>query len=291
MQNSARIVHVSDLHLEPAGHEQYPGLAGRLERIRGDIAGLRPDLVIATGDLTNRGSHRSADFELARQWLDELGAPYLAVPGNHDLGANRSRGVLFPDTERYEDVPYAQTGYAQVFGREAVTSASVGDISVFGLALREDDPDGALAHLECALAESTGPIVIAGHYPVVPTRDWPSAEAFGAQGYVDRAAPRLAEIIRSNRRVIAYLCGHVHVTSQHTIGTNCQQFTAGGLGPGAASLRVYDWDGSSWSYSALDVEGPHVFWENFTDLARQDPLFSSGTAAERAGSWMPVSNW
>lgn len=287
MGDIVRIVHVSDLHLEAADGEQYPGLAERLARIRGIVGALGPDLVVATGDLTNRGSQRPADFRLAQQWLDALDVPYLALPGNHDLGANCARGELFPETERYEPCSFPQTGYAQAFGPEPVTRTTVGGISVFGAALREGDPDGTLDELERSLAETSGPVVIAGHYPVVPTREWSSELAFGAQGYVDRTAPRLAQIIRRNTHVVAYLCGHVHLISTRPIGTHCRQFTSGGLGPGAAALRVYEWDGASWSYGTRDVEGPQFFWERFSAVARQDPLFSRGAPAEREGTWSP----
>lgn len=290
MDKKTRIVHVSDLHLEPAGKEQYAGLAARLERISEVVAGLEPDFVVATGDLTNRGSHQPADFQLAKQWLEELQIPYLATPGNHDLGANRTRSELFPDTEHYEARPYPQTGYAQIFGRKVVTRAVVGDLSIFGIALREDDPDGALERLERMLAKTAGPVVVAGHYPAVPARPWPCTGAFGAQGYVDDSAPRLAQIILNNHHVIAYLCGHVHVTSKAPIGAHCQQFTAGGLGPGAAALRIYEWDGQTWSYSTNNVDGPQHFWETFSELARENPHFSSGTPTERTGTWSPPLN-
>ena len=44
---------------------------------------LRPELVIASGDLSNRG--RIVELEQAKALLDRLPAPTLAVPGNHDL--------------------------------------------------------------------------------------------------------------------------------------------------------------------------------------------------------------
>jgi len=290
MDVSIRIVHVSDMHLEPAENEQYPGLAERVERIADVIRSLHPDLVVATGDLTNRGSSRAEDLDLAKRWLDGLRAPYLAVPGNHDLGANRKRGELFPEAERYEESPYAQTGYARAFGQNVITRAAIGDLTVFGIALREEDPDGALDQLARALTASKGPVVVAGHYPVVAARDWPSAEAFGSQGYVDEAAPRLVNLIRGNPQVIAYLCGHVHLTSLRPIGERCQQFTAGGVGPGAAALRLYEWDGRDWSYATLDVEGPQTFWEDFSESARRDPHFSTGASAERDGTWSPPAH-
>jgi 3',5'-cyclic AMP phosphodiesterase CpdA len=74
---AARILHVSDLHIgtheDPAVDEALAVLAER----------IGPELVIATGDLANRG--RRGEEERAHALLSSLGAPVLAVPGNHDL--------------------------------------------------------------------------------------------------------------------------------------------------------------------------------------------------------------
>ena len=282
-----RILHVSDLHLERAGTEQYPGLFDRLQRIREVARGLRPDLVVATGDLTNRGASAPVDFALARDWLEGFGVPYVVVPGNHDLGANRERGVQFPQYEAYEEGDYPSTGYGRAFGANLVAAAQLGDLTFLGVPLREDDPDGALAALSAAIDRAPGRVVVAGHYPAVLTRVPTLPEAFGAHGYVDRAAERLREVLDSSEKVIAYLCGHVHLTSTRQVGRRCVQFTAGGLGPGAAALRLYEWDGETWWFETHDVEGPQVFWEIGSVQARRDPYFSRGTAAEREGSWHP----
>jgi 3',5'-cyclic AMP phosphodiesterase CpdA len=72
-----RILHVSDLHFG-AGDEPVvePALAGLLEQVA-------PELVIASGDLTNRG--RRAEHERAAAFLRSLRLPVIAVPGNHDI--------------------------------------------------------------------------------------------------------------------------------------------------------------------------------------------------------------
>jgi len=72
-----RALHVSDLH---AGKHEAPGLAEALAALTSEVD---PDLVIATGDLSHRC--RAEQFARARQLLDRLGAPVLAVPGNHDI--------------------------------------------------------------------------------------------------------------------------------------------------------------------------------------------------------------
>jgi 3',5'-cyclic AMP phosphodiesterase CpdA len=72
-----RILHVSDLHF---GARDDPILAHGLATLIEDVD---PELVIASGDLTNRG--RRDEHERAAAFLKRLGPPVLAIPGNHDI--------------------------------------------------------------------------------------------------------------------------------------------------------------------------------------------------------------
>lgn len=47
------------------------------------VAERRPDLVVVSGDLTQRA--KPLQFRQARRFLEGLGLPFLAVPGNHDV--------------------------------------------------------------------------------------------------------------------------------------------------------------------------------------------------------------
>ncbi len=82
-----RLVHVSDLHF---GHHDPAVAAG----LAADIATQAPDLVVASGDFTQRGT--ASEFALAGTFLAQLRAPVFAVPGNHDLGRNLIRRFLDP---------------------------------------------------------------------------------------------------------------------------------------------------------------------------------------------------
>lgn len=74
---AARILHVSDAHIG-RGDDHAP-----LEALRTLAARVRPELIVATGDLTHRG--RRDQLERSAEILRDLGAPLLAVPGNHDI--------------------------------------------------------------------------------------------------------------------------------------------------------------------------------------------------------------
>jgi hypothetical protein len=67
---------LSDLHF---GRED----ARVVEAVLEDVAAGRPDLIVVSGDLTQRARRRQ--FEAARAFLDRLPAPVLVVPGNHDV--------------------------------------------------------------------------------------------------------------------------------------------------------------------------------------------------------------
>jgi 3',5'-cyclic AMP phosphodiesterase CpdA len=73
-----RIAHLSDLHF--GRHDD--ALAGGLAA---DVASQTPDVVIVSGDFTQHGT--SEEFARARDFLDTLEAPLVAVPGNHDIPA------------------------------------------------------------------------------------------------------------------------------------------------------------------------------------------------------------
>lgn len=71
-----RIVHISDLHFGRARAE----LVDPLLTV---IAALAPDLVVMSGDLTQRA--KAAEFRDGMAMMRRIAAPVLMVPGNHDM--------------------------------------------------------------------------------------------------------------------------------------------------------------------------------------------------------------
>ena len=72
-----RILHFSDLHFGARDDPAFQQAIGAF------AAQAQPELIVATGDLTNRG--RPAQHDRAAAFLRGLGAPVVAVPGNHDI--------------------------------------------------------------------------------------------------------------------------------------------------------------------------------------------------------------
>lgn len=92
------LLHLSDTHF---GTERPAVVRGLLQL----AAGLRPDLLVLSGDVTQRA--RTVEFRAARSFCDTLPAvPCLAIPGNHDIPLLNLAGRLLH--------PYR--GWSAVFG-------------------------------------------------------------------------------------------------------------------------------------------------------------------------------
>ena len=79
---STRILQISDLHLS----REYPLFLHNWQVVSGMIRDLAPDLVVVSGDLSLAEPDRNDDLVFAGEQLMALGVPFLALPGNHDIG-------------------------------------------------------------------------------------------------------------------------------------------------------------------------------------------------------------
>lgn len=86
------LVHLSDLHF---CHVDEALLAPLIRH----VAELKPDLVVVSGDLTQRA--RPREFREARRFLDALPAPRLVVPGNHDVPLYNVFQRFFQPLDKY----------------------------------------------------------------------------------------------------------------------------------------------------------------------------------------------
>lgn len=92
-----KILHISDLHFGPP---YVPAAGAALLRA---APSLEPDLVVVSGDLTQRAKRRQ--FEDARRFLDQLPrVPQLVIPGNHDVPLYRVFERVFKPHDLYREL-------------------------------------------------------------------------------------------------------------------------------------------------------------------------------------------
>jgi predicted MPP superfamily phosphohydrolase len=107
-----RVAHLTDLH---AGETEF----GYLTRILRRVAGLKPDLVLVTGDVIH---HTREWAQPAARLLGDTfvraGIPTVVSFGNHDFGYARRPGEA-PDWDLHVAVVHALTGHGCVVLRNA----------------------------------------------------------------------------------------------------------------------------------------------------------------------------
>ena len=134
------LLQVSDPHF---GTERPPVV----EALVALAAQIRPDLVVLSGDITQRA--RADQFTAARAVMDRLGAPLLALPGNHDI-------PLFDLWSRFVQ-PYAR--YSVAFGDDLSPVFASSDLMVLGVnttrARRHKDGEVSGAQID-AVSERLG---------------------------------------------------------------------------------------------------------------------------------------
>src|SRR5438132_1151486 len=80
--NLSRVLQISDTHLS----RMKPHFAANWAPLREWVRRQNADVIIHTGDLTVDGADHEEDMREGAQLMRSLSAPFLAVPGNHDVG-------------------------------------------------------------------------------------------------------------------------------------------------------------------------------------------------------------
>lgn len=165
-----RILHVSDIHLNPLGVEVTRELADQFD----------VDAVLDTGDITSFGHPLEGEFGELLQGLD---VPYYLVPGNHDSAANqatlgRFANVTVIDGDVVEIAGVRVLGVAHpTFTADNRTSKEEVDRDLAAQGrrtaalVRRLEPDVLAVHDPGGARASFGhvPLVLAGH---VHRRSW-----------------------------------------------------------------------------------------------------------------------
>jgi 3',5'-cyclic AMP phosphodiesterase CpdA len=187
-----RLAHLSDLHF---GRED-PAMA---EVLLADLAALRPDLTVVSGDLTQRA--RRGQFTAAAGFLSRIAGPRLVVPGNHDI-------PLFDVARRVAD-PLGR--YRRYVGPDLDPFFQDDEMAVLGLNTARPSrwKDGRVSRAQVAgIRRRFGSVpgslfkVMVTHHPFVPAPADPSPPRLERAGEALEAAEGCG--------VELFLAGHLH---------------------------------------------------------------------------------
>jgi predicted MPP superfamily phosphohydrolase len=149
------LAHLSDLHFDRVDR-------GVLEALRRRLKALAPDLVVISGDLTQRA--RAHQFRAARAFLDSLPKPQVVVPGNHDVPLYNLFARFF--------APLA--GYRRVIAQDVEPGFVDNEIAVLGINTARSlvFKGGRVSEAQCArVCEALGRLegartrIVVSHHP------------------------------------------------------------------------------------------------------------------------------
>lgn len=203
------IAQISDFHVRAHGEEGTFGIDNNAN-LRAAVAMLNaldpePDVVIGTGDLTNRG--RPGEYVALRDLLAPLEAPIYLIPGNHDVPRHLRAAFGHHDYLAGEDefVCYVVEGFP---------------LRLIGLdSTLPDAHNGAvcskrLAWLRSRLEEaSSRPTLLFMHHPPFRTGIW-WMDGIGIIEGVDA----LRGLLDAHPQVQRIVCGHLHRPVQANLG-------------------------------------------------------------------------
>jgi 3',5'-cyclic AMP phosphodiesterase CpdA len=187
------IVQLSDLHfgtiLEPT-----------LEPLVQTILEVKPDLVIVSGDMTQRA--KEEQFQQARAYLDRLPKPQLLLPGNHDVPLYDVLRRFAAPLARYKKYITPDLAPSFIDDEIAVVGINTARSLVFkGGRINEGQLKDATAKFD-ALTGSQARIVVT-HHPFDIPHDLSGVRVVeGAERAMEALAPR---------KVDMFLSGHIHL--------------------------------------------------------------------------------
>jgi 3',5'-cyclic AMP phosphodiesterase CpdA len=194
-----RIVHLSDIHF---GRVDYDVVAKASEK----ISELQPDLVVLSGDLTQRAT--SQQFIEAKQFLESLPKPQIVVPGNHDVPLYNVLARFGGPLDRFKK--YITDDLAPTYIDDEL--AVIGINTARSLTIKGGRINGdQIAYIQqnmCGLSDDMLKIVVT-HHPF----DLP--EGFQNDDIVGRAQKAMPALAECGADV--FLAGHLHVS--HIVDT------------------------------------------------------------------------
>jgi 3',5'-cyclic AMP phosphodiesterase CpdA len=234
------LVHLSDLHFDLINPQIVSAVRAKIEE-------TRPDILVVSGDFTQRARRR--EFKNARAFLDTLPGRKIVVPGNHDVPLwNVLARFLFPlaNYRRFiseELLPFYADEEIIIVGINTARS-----LTFKGGRINRRQVNG-VEKLLCAVKDNVIKIVVT-HHPFDLAPNYPGRELVG------RAAMAMEQLAACGADLL--LAGHLH--DAYTGGTakryRIRGYSALVVQAGTAiSTRLR---GSTNSFNILRIDPPKV---------------------------------
>ncbi|PXW26457.1 phosphodiesterase [Paraburkholderia caballeronis] len=271
------LAQISDLHVKPPGALAYRRVdtAASLARCIAKLNALtpRPDAVIMTGDLVDRGTPE--EYAHLKSLLAALELPYYLLVGNHDARE--------PLRAAFAERPELRAG-----GEFVQYAADVGPLRVIALdSMQPGQSAGALCDarldwLAAQLEDARGrPTIVALHHPPFDC----GIAHMDAIRLAPEASTRLEALVARYPNIERVICGHVHrpmfvrfggtiasavpaPAHQVTLDLRADGPSAFSLEPPAFALHRYDPRTGIVTHHAYvdDADGPYPFHDPGGDL-------------------------
>jgi 3',5'-cyclic AMP phosphodiesterase CpdA len=168
------------------------------------VAAAKPDLVVVSGDLTQRA--RTREYAAAAAFLRAMPAPVLAVPGNHDVPAYDLIGRFTDPWRLWRAHVAAETEPVWTDAQVAVVGLNTARRGGFDLEWERGRIGRTrLDRLEARMAALPGGLfrIVVAHHPFAAPAASPAAPLVGG------VARALAAFARHDVRMV--LSGHLHL--------------------------------------------------------------------------------
>lgn len=265
------LVHLSDLHFGRIDH-------ALLEPLRRSVWRLEPNVVVVSGDLTQRA--RAEQFREARRFLDTLPSPQIVVPGNHDVPLYNVFKRFLKPLDNYLRYISSDLEPAYIDQEIAVVGINTARSLTFKSGrISEDQVEGVRARL-CSLPETVTKIVVT-HHPFDLPPNWDKDHIVG------RAPLAMQMFSRCGADIL--LAGHVHMShAGHTTARyKIEGFSALVVQAGTATSTRGR--GELNSFNALRIVRDEVTVERYVWEPKNNDFTRarSDTFRRAANGWIP----
>lgn len=237
-----KIIHLADLHFDRTDQKIVQALIAT-------VRDLTPDLVIVSGDLTQRA--KPAQFKAAKDFLYKLPSPQLVVPGNHDIPLYNIWRRFVNPLKRFLEFINRNTEETYIDEEIAVIGLNTARSLVFKGGRVSLKQAARVRQIITSLGDKSKEIVIilVSHHPINRIRSWRTSY-FGHADYI------LGVFI--NLGVDLFLAGHLHKSNTISIVRRVKErdhaalFVQAGT---AVSVRYRD---EFNSFNLITVDGPRI---------------------------------